>query len=540
MTRPSRNPRRALLGALIAGSALVVSGLAGAPASAGPDDPTQPDVLIATEEGEQKPFFPEIAHLDDGRLLTVFYWNNEHSAGIPGGDHDGQVRWTESTDGGATWSQPRVVIDTSFDDRDAQITQLRDGTIVITWFQTDWTGYPDTAATLRGTYVVRSEDGGQTWSEPALVQSSMSCGCGPRSGAYHLGWSAESGEVVELDDGDLLIPLYGTRPDSTLGRASVVRSTDGGRTWPLENEVMLPAEPGVALSETELAVLPDGHVTAVIRPGYVSDSYDGGRTWTVASKVPWSMQAPDLMTLPGGMVLLTYGGRDYGSNEPIVGRLRHRDQAWTDTNPVLLYMSQQNVDQGDPSTAVVRGGRFLTVSYDTNIHAVVGTFSSLSDYVDVQPPEHETAPESEDVLNLPAMVAAGKATYETDLTSSHRDHPTAQPGGAVDGVAEYWHCSLGPVATPEAPRHFTLSFAEPQRISWIGLNLKPGYAETVSVYLSTNGENWGDPVDVRIAHVSVAGQIAWAKIDRTTAQHVKIVITESAGASMLAELSIAR
>lgn len=539
MTRPSRKLRSATVGALISGLALLAGGMAGAPASAGPDDPTRPDVVIATPEGDQKPFFPEIVHLDDGRLVTVYYWNNEHSAGIPGGDHDGQVRWTESTDGGATWSQPRTVIDTSYDDRDAQITQLRDGTVVITWFQTDWTGYPDQAATIRGTYVVRSEDGGQTWSEPALVESSMSCGCGPRSGAYNLGWAGESGEVVELDDGDLLVPLYGTRPDSTLGRASVVRSTDGGRTWPLENEVMLPTEPGVALSETELAVLPGGHVTAVIRPGLVSDSYDGGRTWTTASKVPWSMQAPDLMTLPGGRVLLTYGGRDYGSNEPVVGRLRRRDQAWTDTNPLLLYMSEQNVDQGDPSTAIVRGGRFLTVSYDTNLHAVVGTFSSLSDYANVEPPEDD-APAPADVLDLSAMVAAGDATYETDLTSSHQNHPTAQPGGAVDGVAEYWYSSLGPVATPDAPRYFTLSFAEPQRISWIGLNLKPGYAETASVYLSADGESWGDPVDVRTGHVSTAGAIAWAEIDRTTAQHVKVVITESAGASMLAELSIAR
>ncbi|WP_162605258.1 exo-alpha-sialidase [Jiangella ureilytica] len=540
MTRHSRKLRRATVGALISGLALVAAGgMAGAPASAGPDDPTRPDVVIATQEGDQKPFFPELVHLEDGRLVSVFYWNNEHSAGIPGGDHDGQVRWTESTDGGATWSQPRVVIDTSYDDRDAQITQLRDGTIVITWFQTEWAGYPAEAATIIGTFVTRSEDGGQTWSEPAQVQSSMSCGCGARSGAYHLGWAAESGEVVELDDGDLLIPLYGTRPDSALGRASVVRSTDGGRTWPLENEVMLPAEPGIGLSETELAVLPGGHVTAVIRPGYVSDSYDGGRTWTVAAKVPWSMQAPDLLTLPGGRVLLTYGGRDYGSNEPIVGRLLRRGEAWTDTTPVLLYMSQQNVDQGDPSTAVVRGGRFLTVSYDTNLHAVVGTFSSLADYVRAEPPVVE-APTPDDVLDLPAMVAAGEATFETDLTSSHQNHPTAQPGGAVDGVAEYWHSSLGPVATPEAPRHFTLSFAAPQRISWIGLNLKPGYAETASVYLSADGESWGDPVDVRTGHVSVAGEIAWAEIDHTTAQHVKIVITESAGASMLAELNIAR
>ena len=210
----------------------------------------------------------------------------------------------------------------------------------------------------------------------------MSCGCGARSGAYHLGWSAESGEVVELDNGDLLVALYGTRPGTSINRASVVRSTDGGQTWPLANEVMLPTEPGVSLSETELAVLPDGHVTAAIRNGYVSDSHDGGHTWSVARTVPWNMQAPDLLALPGGRVLLTYGGEGYDSNEPIVGRLRLPDQEWTDTDPVLLYKAQENVDQGDPSSVVVRGNQFLTVSYDTNLHAVVGTYSSLGDYVE--------------------------------------------------------------------------------------------------------------------------------------------------------------
>ncbi|MFE9104329.1 hypothetical protein [Actinomadura geliboluensis] len=108
-------------------------------------------------------------------------------------------------------------------------------------------------------------------------------------------------------------------------------------------------------------------------------------------------------------------------------------------------------------------------------------------------------------------------------------------------MAEYWYSALGPVATPEAPRQFTLSFAEAQRVSWIGLNLKPGYAETASVHLSADGRDWGEPVDVRTGHISVAGQIAWAELDRaTTAKHVKVVISQSDGASMLAELMLAR
>ncbi|MFX4270664.1 hypothetical protein ACQBAR_08615 [Propionibacteriaceae bacterium Y1685] len=64
-------------------------------------------------------------------------------------------------------------------------------------------------------------------------------------------------------------------------------------------------------------------------------------------------------------------------------RLLRRGQSWTDTTPVLLYRSKRNVDQGDPSSAVVRGNQFLTVSYDADLHAIVGTFSSIRDYTDV-------------------------------------------------------------------------------------------------------------------------------------------------------------
>ncbi|MGO1583931.1 MAG: hypothetical protein ACTHXO_12000, partial [Actinomycetaceae bacterium] len=153
-----------------------------------------------------------------------------------------------------------------------------------------------------------------------------------------------------------------------------------------------------------------GHLTAVIRPGLVSESFDHGHTWSVASPVPWSMQAPDILTLPGGRMLLTYGGNDYGSSEPVVGRLAHQGQAWTDTTPVLLYMSRQNVDQGDPSSAVVSDDEYLTVSYDTNINAVVGTFSSLSDYpADPNEPEPVAGTVTASVEDADGAVVAGGA-----------------------------------------------------------------------------------------------------------------------------------
>jgi hypothetical protein len=525
----------AAVAAVVAGAILMPAGAAASPAT--PDDP---DVIVAGPDGDQKAWFPDITRLDDGRLVTVFYQATRHSR------DDGRYMWTESTDGGRTWSRPRVVIDTPQDDRDAQITQLSDGTIVINWFRTDWTNEGTTGAVILGAFVTRSTDGGRSWSDPVLVESRMSCGCGPVHGAYPLGWAATTGKIVELDDGDLLLPLYGTMSDSTVGRASVARSTDGGRTWPVENEALIPVPGGVSLSEMALAATRGG-VTALLRTaggGGVSrrtDSSDGGRTWSTPVATPMKGQAHHILSLPGGKLLATYGDRSgqFASNEPTVGRIRMPGREWSDSSDVLLYRAGPNVDQADPSTAVVRGHHFITVSYDEARGSIIGTFSKLSDFVQAKPPE-VTEPDAGDVLGLPAMVAAGAATFETDLTSGHKNHPTARPAGAVDGVAEYWYSALGPVATPEAPRQFTLSFTEAQRVSWIGLNLKPGYAETASVYLSADGREWGDPVDVRTGHISAAGQIAWAELDRAaTAEHVKVVISQSDGASMLAELMIA-
>lgn len=158
--------------AVVAGVILMPVG-----AAASPTTPDEPDVIVAGPAGDQKAWFPDITRLDDGRLVTIFYQATRHSR------DDGRYMWTESTDGGRTWSEPRVVIDTPQDDRDAQITQLSDGTITINWFRTDWTNEHTTGAVILGSFVTRSTDGGHSWSDPVLVESQMSCGCGPRHGA---------------------------------------------------------------------------------------------------------------------------------------------------------------------------------------------------------------------------------------------------------------------------------------------------------------------------------------------------------------------
>ncbi|WP_157574368.1 sialidase family protein [Jiangella muralis] len=164
--------------------------------------------VIAVEPEGMAPRFPSVIRLDDGRLLAAYY------SGIGHVDPQGLIRVTESDDNGETWSEPRTAVAGRFDNRDPKLTRLSDGTILLDYFVTSW---EDPAGSRQlGTHVVRSEDDGQTWSDPIWIDTRMSCEQPPPAGgcASADGWSASHGPIVELANGDLLAPLYGVTPGS--------------------------------------------------------------------------------------------------------------------------------------------------------------------------------------------------------------------------------------------------------------------------------------------------------------------------------------
>src|SRR4051812_32275857 len=80
----------------------------------------------------------------------------------------GRAEIIRSTDGGKTWSRPAVLLDTPWDDRAPNFCELKDGTILCSLFT-----YPGpTAADLARdparttlTAIIRSFDGGRTWEQ---------------------------------------------------------------------------------------------------------------------------------------------------------------------------------------------------------------------------------------------------------------------------------------------------------------------------------------------------------------------------------------
>jgi hypothetical protein len=315
--------------------------------------------------------FPDVVRLPDGRLLAAY---REGAAHI---ESDGRLCLAESADGGQTWAPPRVAIDGPYDDRDPKLAVLADGTVLLSWFVLDWSSKP--RHTDHGTFVSRSTDGGLTWGDPVPGGTAMTGEPGV------LAWSAAHGAAAELAGGDLLLPLYGRLPGGKWQQATVVRSTDGGRTWPADSEVLLAAAEGVHCQEPTLTVL-DGQVIALIRTtagvAWLARSTDGGRSWSDPQPTDMPASSHHALAVSGGAVLVTYGdlSERFSPLRETVGRLvREPAGTWDGYGDVQLYDSG-HADQANPSSVEVAPGRFLTVGFDVPGAAVVGVFTGTADY----------------------------------------------------------------------------------------------------------------------------------------------------------------
>lgn len=351
------------------------------PAAAESGHSGAPDVIVASADGDRSTWFPTVERLANGDLIVVYYDATSHIG------PNGSIALTRSTDDGRTWSPPTVVIDSELDDRDPSIVELADATLVLNWFMTDWSTSP--LPTPGGVWTARSHDRGQTWSDPVRARS-RTYGEGrwaiPPVG-YGAPSLATSAKIVELPDGSLLLPAYGNTPDDADSSIALLRSIDGGRSWPSDLELPVAEHPaGNAFSEPAIARLADGTLVVAIRSknvGYWTSSVDGGRSWEPAVATGrHHEQASDLLVVGAGheqLILHTWGDTSgvFGPGRPTVGRMVSSDGVRHE--PRVLY-SGGAFDESYPSSVQIAPERFLTVYYDAARKIVGGTFSDLGDY----------------------------------------------------------------------------------------------------------------------------------------------------------------
>lgn len=295
----------------------------------------------------------------------------------------GRVELMRSTDEGRTWSEPQILSDTLIDDRDSGVLETRKGTLLVTTFTSlayepmlakaeklkagqrgawdpkrlaRWQAARDrlTAEQRKaklGVWVLRSTDGGRTWSQPydSLVNSPH----GP----------------IQLSDGRLLYAgkdLW--RPKERVG---VCQSLDDGQTWQWLAE--LPVRPGdqsrnyhelhaVEAADGRLVLQIRNHNAANSGETLQSESTDGGRTWTMPHSIGvWGLPS-HLLRLRDNRLLMTYGHR----RPPFGNQARvSTDGGRTWSAPLVISGDGLGGDLGYPSTVELSDGSLLTVWYES-------------------------------------------------------------------------------------------------------------------------------------------------------------------------------
>ena len=240
----------------------------------------QIDLFISGEGGYHTYRIPSIIVTPGGAVLA-FCEGRKHGRGDSG---DIDIVMRRSPDGGETWEPMRVIADFGSDtignpcpvvDRETGVIWL-----LLTHNLGDDTEREIMEGTSRGTrtvWVMRSEDEGETWSEPVEITASVK----PPNWTWY---ATGPGVGIQLRYGEhrgrLIIPCDHALAGSKVYRSHVIYSDDHGESWRLGGAV------GDHVNECQVVELVDGRLLLNMRSYHgrnrraVAFSADGGLTWS--------------------------------------------------------------------------------------------------------------------------------------------------------------------------------------------------------------------------------------------------------------------
>jgi hypothetical protein len=368
------NRRQVLCGAGAAGIALVAGERRG---KAAVSEPTRIETTAISHLPHLYHGWPTLARRQNGQLLLVYSGGREaHVCPF------GRVELMQSDDEGQTWTWPRVLLDGPIDDRDAGVLETPQGSILITTFTSlayesilqdaeklpprQDGAWPDSklrrwqsvqkrlpAVERRaelGVWMIRSTDGGRTWSQryDSLVNSPH----GP----------------FPLADGRLL--YAGKDLWREPARVGICESTDDGQSWHWLAEIPVRDGDehghyhelhGVETADGRILVQIRNHNQANKGETLQCESADGGKTWSKPAAIGvWGLPS-HLLRLSDNRLLMTYGHRrpPFGNQARI-----SEDHGRTWSEPVILSGDGAGGDLGYPSTVPLNDGSLLTVWYE--------------------------------------------------------------------------------------------------------------------------------------------------------------------------------
>jgi hypothetical protein len=372
---PPSITRREMLQASTVATAAVL--LRGRPAAAAPKAEVL-ETKVISHQPELYNGWPTVARRKCGQLLVVCSGGREaHVCPF------GRVEMMRSDDEGRTWGWPCVLLDTEIDDRDSGVLETAKGTILVTTFtslayesynlakaEKIKPGEPGAWAPERlarwqaahnrlpaekrkemlGEWMLRSTDGGATWSAPYRCQVN----------SPHGPFQLADGRVLyagkELWHGD--------------HRNGVCESKDDGQSW--QWLATIPTREGDrpdSYHELHGVETTDGRLVVQIRnhnkqnsgETLQTESSDGGKTWSTPHTIGvWGLPS-HLLRLQDNRLLMTYGHRrpPYGNQARV-----SEDGGRTWSEPMILSGDGLGGDLGYPSTVQLKDGSLLSVWYE--------------------------------------------------------------------------------------------------------------------------------------------------------------------------------
>ena len=275
------------------------------------------------------------------------------------------------------------------------MVQLRDGSIVCASY--GWAWMPPTALPklpqpnqinsgrfdFLGGYLLRSTDGGGSWSQPILPPSSPG---DPRVDIFGKPLAAYNrGAMCEGSDGRLYW-VVAMQPSAGSPRSEnhLMISADKGVTWKYSCPVAQDAT--AAFNETSIYETPKGDLVAFMRTAGLNDhlavarSKDRGKTFQKWEDIAFQGHPSHATRLPDGRVLLVYGYR----HVPYGIRARVLDAECTDiagAPEIVLRADGGGVDLGYPWTTMIAKNRALVVYYFNRAdgpRTIEGTFLEVN------------------------------------------------------------------------------------------------------------------------------------------------------------------
>jgi photosystem II stability/assembly factor-like uncharacterized protein len=284
-------------------------------------------------------YFPVLLHLGGQKLGAVI------RAGAPHVGIGGRLDWICSEDGGKSWSQPSVIVDSRHDDRNPAAMLTRDGRIIVIYSEASTYNEKGEYNPKYGTFslfLTESADGGKTWS--------------PKRPLVFEGYQTQCvyGQGITLANGDLLVPWY---TGKTVG--GFIRSKDGGRTW-RQPKVIGPC------CEIAFAEVAPKEIVAAGRTKsgcLILRSTDNGETWSKPERLtPKGMHPATLIRLADGRLFLAYGCRVRPFGIKVALSLDN-GKSWKEEHSAYISWDSSNGDSGYPSAVQLADGSVVVVSY---------------------------------------------------------------------------------------------------------------------------------------------------------------------------------